>query len=118
MGLAALFFPDEIATGIGLGASAELPLQLASAGLFAIATLNWIGRGAIYGGIYGRPVILANFSFAVVLTGTLVRASLDGKIGVWGWILSAVFLLHTLWAWVVMRSHPNAPASSNESNET
>lgn len=95
LGIACLFVPDALSSLLFLpnGASAALPL--AAAPLIGIAGLNWVGRGAIYGGIYGRPIVLANFLTAGI--GTLVL--LRGQAGTWpllGSLLISLFALYWL----------------------
>jgi hypothetical protein len=72
-GIAALFAPQEIAAflgapGIGAG---PLLVQMAGAGLFALGLLDWISRFSTIGGIYGRPVLLANFAYFFSASATL-----------------------------------------------
>lgn len=64
LGLALLFAPSETSTALGWGGGVVAP-SVAAGGLLALAVLNWMGRGAIYGGIYGRPIVLANLVFAL-----------------------------------------------------
>jgi hypothetical protein len=106
VGLTFLFLPLEVAGIAGLGTEAELPIQLMAGGFLALAVLDWAGRGAVYGGIYGRPLILSNFAFGVVTGGSLASAALDGRIAQWGWIPAGFLLLHALLFGTLMRSPP------------
>ena len=110
----ALFFPQEMVSVAGLGVGAELPVQLLAGGFLALASLNWMGRGAVYGGIYGRPIVLANFGFGMVTGGTVVSALLDERLGPWGWVLASVLLIHALAFWRVMRAPPWLGDSSDD----
>ena len=91
---------------LGFPAAAELSLQLFAGGLLAMASLNWMGRGAVYGGIYGRPIVVANFGFGVITAGTLASALLDGSLGQASWILVIASALYVLGFWRLMRSPP------------
>jgi hypothetical protein len=64
LGLALLFAPDETSIALAWGGGVVAP-SVAAGGFLALAVLNWMGRGAIYGGIYGRPIVLANLTFAL-----------------------------------------------------
>ena len=63
-----LFAPDDILRALGGGAAIAAPvaaasalaLQLAGGALFGFAMLNWMARGTRVGGIYGRPLAMAN----------------------------------------------------------
>ncbi len=96
LGGATLFFPQELARALDWDSTAQLPVQLLAGGLFAIATLNWMGRGAIYGGIYGRPIVIANFGFGVITSGSLTSALMDGAVGTWGWPIAGIFAAQAL----------------------
>ena len=53
-----------------------LILQMLSAALLGLGILNWFSRANLIGGIYGRPLALANFLFFFVSSTALVRAVL------------------------------------------
>ena len=79
LGVLTLFFPEELVTALQLGAAVQLPVQLLAGGFFGIAVLDWTGRGAIYGGIYGRPIVLANFGSRIPTARPLVSSSTLGR---------------------------------------
>ena len=64
-GAALLFAPEEILRALGGGAlappAASFALQICGGALFGFAMLNWMARGTRVGGIYARPLALANF---------------------------------------------------------
>ncbi len=91
LGVLALFFPQELVTALQMDAAVQLPVQLLAGGLLGIAVLDWTGREAVYGGIYGRPIVLANFGCGMVTSGTLISALTDGAIDPRGWFLVVVF---------------------------
>lgn len=62
--LALLFAADEL-LHLALGAASQLDvalLQLIGAALFGFAMLNWLNRHAIVGGIFSRPLVVANLA--------------------------------------------------------
>jgi len=63
-GVSFTFFPIEIANHIGLGSakSAQLVVQISGALYFGFAMLNWMAKGSIIGGIYSKPLVIANLS--------------------------------------------------------
>jgi hypothetical protein len=77
-GAALAFLPQETAAGIGLAPVPQLTLilQVLSAALLGLGILDWFSRVNLIGGIYGRPLALANFLFFFVSTAALVRAVL------------------------------------------
>ena len=74
--------------------------------LLAFSSLNWMGRGAIYGGVYGRPIVVANFGLGIISGGTMISAVLDGRLPAWGWGLALVFTLQGLGFFWLMRRPP------------
>jgi len=65
---------------VDLDRVSPLGVQLLAAGLLGFAALNWVGRSAIYGGIYGRPIVLANFGYGIISVMTLASAVLDERL--------------------------------------
>jgi hypothetical protein len=61
-GLAATFAPVEIAAVTGTAGSPAMVvvLQMVGALYLGFAMLNWMSRGSSLGGIYGRPIVVAN----------------------------------------------------------
>ena len=106
LGLVLLFVPNEVGTLLGFASTADLPLQLFAGGLLSMASLNWMGRGAIYGGIYGRPIVISNFAFGATTGGSLTSALLEGALPPWCWVLAGAAAAHALAFWVLMRRPP------------
>lgn len=106
-GIALLFAPEETSAFVTGDAATEAAGQLISAGFLALAVVNWTGRGAVYGGIYGRPIVLGNFLFGFILGTTTLRTAIEsgGPVHVF-----AVYgILHTAaFAWLLLRKSPVA----------
>jgi len=75
LGVAASFLPREIMVHVGSppGWFPELVIQIAGAAWLALAVLNWAARGNLLGGIYGRPVALANVANFAIAAITLLK---------------------------------------------
>lgn len=63
-GMAFIFAGDELLRAAGAeGTAVEVALvQLLGAALFGLGMMNWMNRFAQVGGIYGRPLVVANFA--------------------------------------------------------
>lgn len=107
VGVAALFMPEAVGTFFGLATTGGVGMQVAAAGFLALAALNWMGRGAIYGGIFGRPIIVANLMFGGVSSLSSISALLDGRAEPRLWLLAALLGLHTLAFGWLLRSPPH-----------
>jgi hypothetical protein len=87
-----LFAPAEVLAWLGgeRSATTETLLQLIAGGLFGFAMLNWMSRHGRVGGIYNRPLVVANFAQTAIVTATLARAA-PAAGDVRGWVLLAVW---------------------------
>lgn len=77
-GMAMLFAPDVVLLRLAPGfPPAGFWLgQLLGAAWLGMAALSWMSRGAVLGGIYGRPVVMANAVMHFVSAMSLLRAGL------------------------------------------
>jgi hypothetical protein len=108
VGIAYLFAPAETATLFGFGgANAALPLQLLGAAYLGFAALNGMSRQSIAGGIYSRPLLVANLLFALTSALTMLRPLLVVSVPPMFWIL---FLASALFAVLFMRLLLRPPA--------
>jgi hypothetical protein len=79
-GVGLLFASDALLPRLapGVPAAAAWLGQLLGAAWLGVASLNWLQRAARLGGIYGRPIVLANLVLYFVSALSLLRARLDG----------------------------------------
>jgi len=75
-GLIASFVPGDLLVTLGVPPVPVLltVVQIAGALYLAFAMLNWMARGVLIGGIYSRPLALANFLHFAMVAVTLFRA--------------------------------------------
>lgn len=104
LGLAASFVPREILIVLGARPDAlpVLFVQITGGLYLGFAMLNWMARGSLIGGIYGRPVAFGNFMHVTVVAIALLKALIAGPrppvviaLAAIYWVLCAVF------AWVL-----------------
>ena len=94
-GLACLFFPKEIfklydpSTENAQG----LLVQLLGAGFLGFAALDWISRRSLLGGIYGRPVVVANHTHFVLGSLLMIRRAISQPNNVVIWCTLAAYAL-------------------------
>ena len=76
-GIAAMFAPDELGQWLAGSSSPSqaLAIQLAGSGLLGFACLDWMSRGNRIGGIYGRPVAIANLALCTTAAFALGKAA-------------------------------------------
>jgi hypothetical protein len=77
-GTVLLFAPDAVLPALvpGFPRGAAWLGQLLGAAWLGVAALNWLQRSAVLGGIYGRPVVLANVALYFISALSLLRALL------------------------------------------
>ncbi|HSK79430.1 MAG TPA: hypothetical protein VLQ45_23455 [Thermoanaerobaculia bacterium] len=75
-GVAALFAPQELLSfgGAVPSALAVSLLQAVGAAFLGFGMLNWLSRYSRVGGIYGRPIVAANFAHTFAAAALLVKA--------------------------------------------
>ena len=105
-GLLLLFAADAIlprliptfpAAGAWLG-------QLLGASWLAVAALNWLSRRQLIGGIYGRPVVMANAAlfFIAALVILKIIAQPQTPMSVW-FVFAPAVLFAAIYGWLMFR---------------
>jgi hypothetical protein len=88
-GLACLFAPIESFSALGFTDASEIAGQIVGALYLAFAAANWTARGSMIGGIYARPLAVANFVHFVIGATVLAKGISTSR-------LNAVYLAVTL----------------------
>ena len=86
----ALLFTAEELLHFALGAASQLDvalLQLIGAALFGFAMLNWLNRYSLVGGIFSRPLVVANLAHTA--TAALMLGHLAVRQPVSPWLTGA-----------------------------
>jgi hypothetical protein len=75
IGISLIFLPKEILDYLELSESETLQLlmQIIGSFYFAFAILNWMSKGSIIGGIYNRPIAMANLTHFVIAGLALIK---------------------------------------------
>ena len=74
-GIVLTFIPDEILSHLSIEANktALLLWQILGALYFAFAMLNWMTKTSLIGGIYNRPIAIANFTHFLIAGLALIK---------------------------------------------
>ena len=82
-GLVTSFYPDKVLEthNVVPNNTMMLLIQMMGALYVGFAVLNWTARGILIGGIYARPVAMANFMHFGIVTILLAKAAV--KFGVY-----------------------------------
>lgn len=98
-GIAFTFLPGEILNYTDMKANGPLLLllQILGALYFAFAMLNWMTKTSIIGGIYNKPIAVANFTHFFIGAMALIKGMISNPalpIGIWAIaIVYAIFAI-------------------------
>jgi hypothetical protein len=105
LGIAASFFSHELLSfaGATVETTSVLVVQVCGALYLGFAFLNWYLRGFVIGGIYNRPLAVANLVHFAVVAITLLKAApaLDSPLL---WVIAAAYVVFAAWFGLVMFS--------------
>jgi hypothetical protein len=108
IGLSLTFLATEIA-GYFLGTSTafQLIIQVLGALYCAFAMLNWMAKGNAMGGIYNRPIAIANFTHFLIgalalVKGLMNHQDLPGAI----WIITVLYFIFAVLFGMVLFNPP------------
>ncbi len=108
-GIALTFFPDLFLDFLNLEPNqiTLFLLQILGALYFGFGMLNWMNKGRPIGGIYNRPVAIANLSHFMIaglalLKGLTSYPELQFSI----WVLGIIYILFGLAFGVIFFKHP------------
>ena len=109
IGISLIFLPNEILDYLELSVSETLQLlmQIIGSLYFALAILNWMSKGSLIGGIYGRPIAMANLTHFVIaglalIKGVLANPSLSYVI----WSIAIIYSIFAIFFGIVAFRHP------------
>lgn len=82
IGLAGTFLSEETLRCLGSNPDVQaiIVVQIGASIYLGFAILNWMARGSVIGGIYGRPVTLGNFLHFAVASITLIKVATTHQI--------------------------------------
>ncbi len=109
IGISLILLPNEILDYLELRVSETLQLlmQIIGSLYFALAILNWMSKESLIGGIYGRPIAMANLTHFVIaglalIKGILANPSLSYVI----WSIAIIYSIFAIFFGIVAFRHP------------
>ena len=106
-GVFALFAPDVLMAMVGVPMANPLSvlIQLLGALYFSMALMNWTAKDSAIGGVYARPVSLANFGHFFIGALLLIRYQLSSEFNLLIVLVLVVYgIFATLFYWLVFRA--------------
>lgn len=108
-GIILTFMPDTTAAylDIEVNKPAMLMIQIVGALYFGFAMLNWMIKGSLIGGIYNRPIAVANFSHFLIAGLALIKGLLSEKtLSNSLWIAGCLYLALGIAFGIILMRHP------------
>ena len=109
IGISLIFLPKEILDYLELSVSdtLELLMQIIGSLYFAFAMLNWMSKGSLIGGIYGRPIAMANLTHFVIAGLALIKGILSNpSLSYIIWSIAIIYSIFAILFGIVAFKHP------------
>jgi len=116
-GMTLTFMPAEILAYAHILAAKPLQFVLQAAGALYIgfAMLNWMSKGAVIGGIYNKPIALANFTHFFMVSMACIHALIDNpKLPLPVWIFTVTYIIFAQLFGLISFRHPVAGSQSKQ----
>ncbi len=99
--------------GISASPAALLLAQVVGGLYFGFAMLNWMNKDNPTGGIYNRPVVVANLSHFVIAGLSILRLLSDTSTPAL-WVTGALYTLLAVLFGLTLYTHPFPPAAPHK----
>ena len=108
LGTGISFLPQEALVHMGVAPEGPIVLvmQLLGALYLGAAILNWMNRGMLIGGIYGRPVAMANFFNFAIGALALLKGMAASHFELEVVVVATVYSVFAVWFGIVLFTHP------------
>ena len=116
IGINLILFPKEILNHLELGVSDTLEILMQTLGslYYGLAMLNWMSKRNLIGGIYNRPIVVANLTHFVVAVLVLIKGIYTNpNLSYIIWIITIIYSIFTILFGIVLLKHPD-----NKKNHT
>ena len=110
VGIILNFLPEEVLNVYGLTTTKSLQvlIQIVGALYFAFGMLNWMTKDSLIGGIYNRPVVVANLSHFVIGSLGLIKGLMSNPNQPYVvWIAATIYLIFALSFGIILFQHPS-----------
>ena len=105
-GLLLIFLPQEIASTVEWSEDSAVLLQLIGATYFGFAMTNWMARGTLVGGIYGRPIVIGNLTHFLIGASIMVRLAIAAPSSFLVVVAAVIYVAFALIFGYMMSHHP------------
>jgi hypothetical protein len=96
LGALVLFAPEETARVLGAPVAGGPFMPLLASALLGLGAMNWIARGSMLGGIYGRSVVVSNQVHFTIGALVLLKHGVAVGASVACWTIAVLYLMGAL----------------------
>lgn len=117
IGVLLTFIPDTILghLNIDINTTSQFLMQIIGALYFSFAMLNWMMKTSLIGGIYNRPIAIANFSHFLIAGLALVKGIIANPgVSYTIWTAGIIYSLFAVSFGIVLFRHPVDESKSNK----
>ena len=110
-GVILTFAPDAALSFLGIAANdaVVLVVQILGALYFAFGMLNWMSKASLIGGIYNRPVAVANFTHFTIVALALFKAVISHPSSSYSiWCVGIIYFVFAVSYGIILFRHPLA----------
>ena len=109
IGISLTFAADWVVTLLNIHTNllTGIILQLLGAMYYSFAVLNWMAKGALIGGIYNRPILMANLAHFLIGGLALIKLVMNYHQLPWLiMVMTPIYLLFAFLFGLMMSRHP------------
>ena len=109
LGLSLTFLATEVANYVLLNSTItfQLIIQVLGALYVAFAMLNWMAKGSVTGGIYNRPITIANFTHFFIGGLAIIKGLMNHPELPWAiWIIAGLYSVFAVLFGIVLFRSP------------
>lgn len=108
-GIILTFIPETILTLLTINSNeaALFMMQIIGSLYFAFGILNWMTKSSVIGGIYNRPIAVANFSHFLIAGLALTKGLIaNPKLPIMIWIIGGIYFVFMILSGIILFRHP------------
>lgn len=108
-GILLTFIPDIVANSLDLAMNNTVIFlfQILGSLYFAFGMLNWMTKTSLIGGIYNRPIAVANFAHFLIAGLALAKGIMaNPDLPLTLWVVGIVYIVYAVSFGIIMFRHP------------
>lgn len=102
------FFPQEVSNTLQMDKANSIIFQILGSLYFPFAMLNWMTKANLIGGIYSRPIAMANFTHFMIGVLALTKSGIRSSSISFIWPVMITYLILAVLFGIVLFNSPNS----------